>query len=88
LTSWKDERKGRKKGKHRREMLWVVREDEEVEKRLWKGLEGSAELELERKESRMEKAAGRDLKMRLYEQGNGQATRKVIAPLVRAIIEK
>jgi exopolyphosphatase len=88
LTSWKDEGKGSKKGKHRREMLWVVREDEEVEERFWKGLEGSAELELERKESRMEEAAGRDLKMRLYEQGDGQATRKVIAPLVRAIIEK
>jgi exopolyphosphatase len=88
LTNWKDEGKGGKKGKHRREMLWVVREDEEVEDRLWKGLEGSAELELERKGSRMEEAAGRDLKMRLYEQGDGQATRKVIAPLVRAIIEK
>ena len=88
LTSWKDEGKGSKKGKHRRETLWVVREDEEVEGRLWKGLEGSAELELERKERVMEEAAGRDLKMRLYEQGNGQATRKVIAPLVRAIVEK
>lgn len=88
LTSWKSEGKGSKKGKHRREMLWVVREDEEVEDRLWKGLEGSAELELERKENRMEEAAGRDLKMRLYKQGDGQATRKVIAPLVRAIIEK
>lgn len=87
LTSWKDEGKG-KKGKHRREMLWVVRDDEEVEERLWKGLEGNAELELERKESGMDEAAGQDLKMRLYDQGNGQATRKVIAPLVRAIIEK
>jgi exopolyphosphatase len=68
--------------------LWVIRKDEEVEDRVWKGLEGSAELELKRKERVMEGAAGRDLKMRLYEQGNGQATRKVIAPLVRAIIEK
>lgn len=88
LTSWKDKGKGRKKGKHRRETLWVVHKNEEVEGRLWKGLEGSAELELKRKERVMEEAAGRDLKMRLYEQGNGQATRKVIAPLVRAIIEK
>ena len=87
LTSWKDEGKG-KKGKHRREMLWVVRDDEEVEDRLWKGLEGNAELELERKESGMDEAAGQDLKMRLYDQGDGQATRKVIAPLVRVIIEK
>ncbi len=88
LTSWKDEGKGRKKGKHRREMLWVVRADEEVEGRLWRGLEGSAEVQLELKKSGMEEAAGRDLKMRVYEQGNGQATRKVIAPLVRAIVEK
>ena len=88
LTSWKDEGKRGKGGKHRREMLWVVRKDEKVEDRLWKGLEGSAELKLERRESGMEEAAGRDLKMRLYDQGNGQATRKVIAPLVRAIIEK
>jgi exopolyphosphatase len=85
LTSWDDERKGKKKGKHRREMLWVVRDDEELEGRLWKGLEGSAELELERKEGGMD--GGGDLKMRKYEQGNGQATRKVIAPLVRAIFE-
>jgi exopolyphosphatase len=88
LTSWKDEGKGSKKGKHRREMLWVIQEDEEVEDRVWKGLEGSAELELERKESGMEQAAGPDLKMRHYEQGDGQATRKVIAPLVREIIEE
>ncbi len=87
LTSWKDERKGGKKGEHRRETLWVVRANDEAEDRLWKGLEGSAELDLERKEGGMEEAAGPDLKMRVYEQGNGQATRKVIAPLVRAIIE-
>jgi exopolyphosphatase len=87
LTSWNDERKGKKKGKHRREMLWVVRDDEELERRLWKGLEVSAELELERKEGGMEETDGGDLKMRKYEQGNGQATRKVIAPLVRAIFE-
>ena len=87
LTSWKDEGKGKGKGKHRREMLWVVRENEEVESRLWKGLEGSAELELDRKESGMEGAAGRDLKMRVYDQANNAATRKVIAPLVKAIIE-
>ncbi|KAF8465873.1 DHH phosphoesterase [Russula ochroleuca] len=87
LTSWKDEKKGGRKGKHRRETLWVVRDDEEMSSRLWKGLEGSAELELERKKSGIEEAGGQDLKMRMYEQGDGQATRKVIAPLVRAIIE-
>ncbi|KAH9034773.1 DHH phosphoesterase [Lactarius pseudohatsudake] len=46
LTSWKD------KGKHRREMVWVVRDDKEAKQRLWKGLEGSEELKLERKEGK------------------------------------
>ena len=94
LTSWKDEGKGGKKGKkHRREMVWVVRGDEELEARVWKGLEGSEELELERKENGkcvagMEEEADRkDLKIRMYEQGNAKATRKVTAPLIKTIIE-
>jgi len=86
LTSWKD------KGKHRREMVWVVRDDKEVKKRLWIGLEGSEELRLERKEGKkyvdgMEEGVGKGLKIRMYEQGNGHATRKVTAPLIRGIIE-
>jgi len=92
LTSWKDEGKGGKKGKDRREMVWVVRGEEELKDRLWKGLEGSKELELERKESGkyvagLEEAGGKDLKIRMYEQGNAHATRKVTAPLVKTIIE-
>jgi exopolyphosphatase len=93
LTSWKDEGKGGKNGKHRREMVWVVRGGEkELENRLWKGLEGSKELELERKEggkhvAGLEEAGGEDLKIRMYEQGNTHATRKVTAPLVKTIIE-
>jgi len=92
LTSWRDEGKGGKRGKHQREMVWVVRGGEELEDRLWKGLEGSKELELERKESGkyvagLEEAGGKDLKIRMYEQGNAHATRKVTAPLVKTIIE-
>ena len=88
LTTWKDE----KKGKHRRGMGWVIRNDRELKQHLWKGLEGSKELELERKEGSkyivgMEEAVGRDLKVRVYAQRNTQATRKVTAPLVKAIIE-
>ena len=93
LTSWKEERKGSKKGKHRREMVWVIRDDKELKGRLWKGLEGSKELELERRRKEgtkyiagMVEEAG-DLKIRVYEQGNSQATRKVTAPLVKTIIE-
>ena len=86
LTSWKDN------GKRRREMVWVVRDDKEVKKRLWKGLEDSQELRLERKKGKkyvdgMEEGVGKGGKMRMYAQGNGYATRKVTAPLIREIIE-
>ncbi|KAH9000558.1 DHH phosphoesterase [Lactarius hatsudake] len=86
LTSWKD------KGKHRREMVWVVRDDKEAKERLWKGLEGSEELKVERKKGKkyvdgMESGVGQGLKVRVYEQGNSHATRKVTAPLVRVIVE-
>ncbi|KAH9167039.1 DHH phosphoesterase [Lactarius sanguifluus] len=86
LTSWKD------KGKHRREMVWVVRDDKEAKQRLWKGLEGSEELKLERKEGKkyvdgIEEGVGQGVKVRVYEQGNTHATRKVTAPLIRAIVE-
>jgi len=93
LTSWKDEGKGSKKGKHRREMVWIVRADKGLKGRLWKGLEGSKELQLERRgrgkytAGMAEEAEAGDLKIRVYEQGNWQATRKVTAPLVKAIIE-
>jgi len=92
LTSWRKEGKGHGKGKHRREMVWVIRNDKEVKERLWKGLEDSKELEVERRKGKkyidaMEEAGGKDLKIRMYEQGNAKATRKVTAPLIRAIIE-
>jgi len=92
LTSWKDEGKDGKKGKKRREMVWVVRGEEKLEDRLWKGLEGSKELDLERKENGkyvagMEEAGGKDFEIRMYEQRNAQATRKVTAPLIKTIIE-
>ena len=86
LTSWKD------KGKHRREMVWVVRDDKEAKKRLWKGLEDNEELRPERKKGKkygdgMESGVGEGFKIRIYEQGSGHATRKVVAPLIRLIIE-
>ncbi|KAG1768035.1 hypothetical protein EV702DRAFT_1145389 [Suillus placidus] len=39
-----------KKGKGRREQLWIVRADEGIAKKLWQGLESSKELELKRLE--------------------------------------
>jgi exopolyphosphatase len=93
LTSWRDEGKGHGKGKHRREMIWVVRDGKELKQRVWKGLEDSRELRVERKKGSkymggMSDAGGKDLKMRMYEQGNAKATRKVTAPLIREIITK
>jgi len=87
LASWKDE-----KGHHRRQMLWVVRDDQEVKRRLWEGLEGSKELKVERKEGKkyvegIEEGVGEGLKARVYELGNKHATRKVTAPVIRSIIE-
>ncbi|KAF9467710.1 hypothetical protein BDZ94DRAFT_1280301 [Collybia nuda] len=101
LTSFRDGSKPGKsgKGKHRRELTWFVREDsennsgldvKELEKRLWKGLEESKELKLKKhKKFDLEKggklAAGTTA--RAYQQGNADANRKVIAPLLKTIVE-
>jgi exopolyphosphatase len=90
LTSWTEEGKKDGKGKHRREMIWVVRDEKELKHRLWKGLEESKELKVERKKGRkylegMKEVGGKDLKIRMYQQGNSKATRKAIAPLIKAI---
>jgi exopolyphosphatase len=92
LTSWKAEGKEGKKRKHRREMIWVVRGEKELKDRLWKGLESNKELELERREGEeyvggIEEEGGQAVEIRVYEQRNTQATRKVAAPVVKAIIE-
>lgn len=80
-------------------MLWLVREGEgELGERLWRGLEESRELKVKVKEMRKyvgagagaaggsaaERMAGR---VRIYKQGNAEATRKVTAPIVRTIVE-
>ncbi|KAF8062198.1 exopolyphosphatase [Lyophyllum atratum] len=132
LTSYNAGKKG--KGKHKREMAWVVyggaekekeEEKEEGDKteagaeagsgaqagaeaeagaeadpiegifdklpaRLWKGLEDSGELKLKKhKKFDLEKAgklpAG--ARARVYRQNNGNATRKVTAPLLKNILE-
>lgn len=97
------------KGKHKREMLWLVKEGEtELRDRLYKGLEESKELKVKVKEIKKyagtgagaggsgsggagaggkegaEKVTGR---VRIYKQGNADATRKVTAPIVRTIVE-
>lgn len=84
------------KGKHRREMAWIVRGESlpdvdftEVAKHLWSGLESSEELKV--KKHKKFKSTGLEqgqFQMRVYKQGNASATRKAIAPLLKNILEK
>jgi exopolyphosphatase len=105
-------------GKHKRQMLWVVREGAEIYKgyestedglsvstgepsevdvdqlasRLWDGLENSEVLQLKKcdfkKFGTREKDAGTSMRVRIYKQGNTEATRKTTAPVLRNILEE
>jgi exopolyphosphatase len=115
LTSFHDEKSSGKsgRGKHKRQMLWVVHEGvdvvvdqglktessdqpkrlnvDELASRLWAGLEASQDLELEK--SKLEKfgTSEQDLdssmRIRIYKQGNTNASRKTTAPLLKNILE-
>lgn len=110
LTSFKDT-KGNNftkatKGKHKREMAWIVLEETELSQisssgasslsvsdladRLWAGLEGNEEIKVQKyKKFDLEKAGKLPpkSKARVYKQGNVHATRKVIAPILKNILE-
>ena len=95
--SEKRKKKKEKQGKHKRQVLFIVREISEggLEERLWAGLEGSEELSLKQHAIRKyakdkDKASDGGVGTRLaraYKQGNVKATRKAIAPLINKIIE-
>ncbi|PCH36890.1 DHH phosphoesterase [Wolfiporia cocos MD-104 SS10] len=98
LTSFRDDTKLGKSGKGRgkREQAWVVREDDggdgELAHKLFKGLIKSEELRL--KDKTWVKAGmaegggfGAGVHVRVWKQKNADATRKVTAPLVKAILE-
>lgn len=97
LTSYRVKQIGRGGlGKHRRQILFVVKDQDgagELEERLWKGLEGSEELKVERRDWSVKKygaklvEVGQKKRARLYTQGNVKATRKAVAPLVKKIVE-
>lgn len=88
-------------GRHKRQNLWIVKHgNESLKKALWRGLESSDELKLKRKlmnknskSEGMSRLPDGDIVTangsvaRMWEQGNAKATRKVVAPLVRQIIE-
>ncbi|EIN14597.1 DHH phosphoesterase [Punctularia strigosozonata HHB-11173 SS5] len=80
------------KGKHKREVMFVLREDGhgQLPRAMWAGLEGSEALQL--KERKWEKIGtapnlGAKACARVWKQRNTDATRKQIAPLVKTIIE-
>jgi exopolyphosphatase len=94
LTSFRDQEKG--KNKHRREQLWIVRSAKKgpaidvgnLSKTLWNGLEESEKLKLKRyDELDTGIEEGEMVKVRAYKQTNADATRKVTAPLLEAILE-
>ncbi|KAI0701837.1 DHH phosphoesterase [Cytidiella melzeri] len=96
LTSFRDDHHTTKheRGKHRREQLYLVREGviEGLADKLFEGLERTEALALKKRrlhedydtEKRMIPSG---LQVKVWEQGNVQATRKVTAPLVKEIFE-
>ncbi|KAL1671478.1 hypothetical protein EV122DRAFT_226501 [Schizophyllum commune] len=85
-----------KKGKHKRQMAWIVRElggasqsvdVDAVASRLWEGIEGS-DLEaapLKKFKPHLRDEAGH-IHIRVYKQGNAKATRKAVAPLISRVM--
>ena len=109
LASFKDT-KGNKftktgKGKHKREMAWIVLEETGLSEiasssngltvsvlaeRLWKGLEASDEIKVKQYKKFDLQKAGKlpsTSKARAYKQRNAHASRKIIAPLLKDIME-
>lgn len=101
LTSFRDEEHPTKKhreGKHRREQVWFVREGEEegiesLADKLFEGLKNAEILDLKKRRFSADYGvkkplwAKEEVRVKVWEQGNAHATRKVTAPLVRGIIE-
>ena len=102
LTSFDDEegskkskKEGKKKSKveHKRQLLVIVVGNEDLASKLFPGLKQSSQLQLE--ELPFEKfgskgaagAFGDVSQAKVYEQGNLDATRKVVSPVIRGIVE-
>jgi exopolyphosphatase len=95
LTSFRDEpQKKHERGKHRREQLFLVRDGvvEGLADELFKGLKHAEALDLKKRHlhddyDTKKRKIPKGFEVKVWEQGNVQATRKVTAPLVKAIIE-
>lgn len=74
-----------KRGKHRRQLLFIVRSGHaEVEEKLFRGIGSDGELQCE--ERRIAGLGSR--RARCWRQNNVKATRKVVAPLVKRLLEQ
>ena len=97
LTTFRDHGHPTKKhpeGKHRREQLYLVREDvvEGLADRLFDGLKHAESLDLKKRKlnddyGTKDSWVPKGLRAKVWEMGNAHATRKVTAPLVKSIIE-
>ena len=96
LASFSDEKESKKVGKkpkreHKRQLLVVVADNKDLASKLFLGLEQNSELQLE--EHSFEgfgadaQGFGGEFQAKVYEQGNVDASRKVIAPVIREIVE-
>ena len=88
----KDEEKS--KGKHKRQLLVVVADNKDLASALFPGLENSKQqLHLEErtfKKFEAKKATGDFggvLQAKVYKQGNVEATRKTVAPIIKEVVE-
>lgn len=91
------------KGKHKRQMAWIILEGTQLKQidseglttktlaqRLWKGLEANDEIKVQPyKKFNLDKAKKlpENSKWKVYKQGNAKASRKTIAPLLKDILE-
>ncbi|KAI0672337.1 DHH phosphoesterase [Trametes maxima] len=92
LTSFRDDQDAGKngRGKHRREQMYVVRDDDELAETLFDALGECEELQLKKQtfpEYGVHKSFGSGFRTKIWKQKNVDATRKVTAPLVKNIIE-
>jgi len=98
LTSFNDEEESKKngeeksKGKHKRQLL-VVADNKHLASKLFTGLRQNTQLQLE--ERSFEKFGAKNatggfegvFQAKVYKQANVDATRKVVAPVVREVVE-
>jgi len=89
--------KSKKTKQNKREMAWIVLQDEpnqfdHLPRRLWQGLEADQTILVrEKKERKVHHLLGKKdlpdtIKVKIFDQGNPKASRKVTAPLIEQIL--